>query len=221
MDQFGKNVKEKAQDFALRCKGIYADLRARQTPLLQKIIDNKKRILTIIVAAAVLAGLGTSSWYLLQWWKFRNDSPAFAAIRKGELAGAGKIGSKVSMAGDLEITLQSVAQGSYRPLELDEQGGRITKNYFGAQIMIYNKGQNKELLVFGLTDDEGGQYDRDKEAEFYVDGMKDFGPAKEIYPKTIREGYLVFSVPKKEGQKMQLVILSETTNKKVVFDIER
>lgn len=148
-------------------------------------------------------------------------NPVFSAIEQGELVGTGEVGSKIMM-GDLEITLHDVIEDSYRPLELDEQGNRITKQFLAAQVTIFHTGYGeKEFLIFGLADERGGQYLRDRDVEFYVDDMKDFGPAREIYPRTIREGYLFFEAPEPTAQELQLMVLSETTNKKVIFSIQR
>lgn len=222
-------MKEKTANLTFRVRGIYASLGGKSAPLYQKALANKKKILIGFIAAMVLAGIGASSFYLLKWWKYRNESPTFSAIRKGELAATGAVGSKVIM-GDLEITLLDTMEGTYHPLEVDENFKRVPpRGYFGAQVMIFNTAYNeKEFLLFGLTDDLGNQYERDKEIDFYVDGARDFGPAREIYPRTIRGGdigsekvYLLFPAIDPGAKKLQLIVMSETQNKKAVFDIER
>ena len=183
-------------------------------------------------AAVVLVATAAFGFYffkdtLISWIK--KESPTFSAIRKAELVATGKVGSKVLM-GDLEISLLDVVEGSYHPLEVDEEFKRVPpRGYFGARITIFNTGYNeKEFLLIVLTDDLGNQYERDKDIDFYVDGIKDFGPAREIYPRTIRGGdignekyYLLFSEIHSDAKKLQLVVMSETQNKKAVFDIER
>jgi len=182
--------------------------------------SSRKNLLLWIIVGVILVAIIAALVYFFVSPK-ETESPTFSAIRKGELVGTGVVGSKV-MVGSLEVTLQEVIEGSYRPLELDAQGNRVTKNYFAAKIMIFNTDPSgKEFLLFGLTDELGGQYERDTDVEFYVDTIKDFGPAKEIYSRTIREGYLVFEDPGVDAKNLQLTILSETTNKKVVFDIAR
>lgn len=205
---------ERARNLMARCKDFFA-------LFFRKVADNKRKIGVLLIAVLVVGAIGASSMYAFNWWKFRNESSTFSSIRKGELAGTSAVGSKFIM-GDLEITVQDVAEGSYRPLELDAQGKRITRNYLSAKIMIFNTGyKNKDFLLFGLEDGKGGQYERDTEVEFYMKELKDFGPAREIYPRTIREGHLNFQAPDADIQNLQLIILDETTNKKVIFDIER
>lgn len=221
MEEQKNNIREKIKNVAERFKGASMRMSSGFPSLIQRVSDNKKKIVITLVAIVVLIGLGVASFYLIQWWRFKDESPTFSAIRKGELAGTGQIGSKIIM-GNLEVTLRNVVESSYRPLELNAQGARITKKYLAAEIMIFNTGYSeKEFLLIGLTDEKGGQYERDKDVEFYVEGIKDFGPAREIYPRTIREGHLVFQAPDEGAKKLQLTIVSETTNKKVVFNIAR
>ena len=219
------NVKEKAKKLVLRCKGMCVDAYATSTlfsrNILQKTTDNKRRVLMVLTAVLVVVGIGAASIYLLNWWKYKDESPTFSSIRKSELLATGEVGSKVIM-GDLEITLQKVVEGSYRPLELDAQGNRITRNYLSAQIMMFNTGyKDKYFLLVGLEDGKGGQYERDTDVEFYMNELKDFGPAKEIYPRTIREGHLNFQAPDADATNLKLTIVNETTNQKVTFDITR
>lgn len=231
MKESENNIKERVKILVLRLKDagvtLYANSRSKSALLYGKAIANKRKILISLLAVLVLAGIGVSSFYILRWWKYRNESPTFTSLRKAELTATGKVGSKVVM-GDLEVTLNDVIEGTYHPLEVDENFRRIpAKGYFGAQVLIFNTGYNdKEFLLFGLTDDLGNQYERDKEIDFYLDGTRDFGPAREIYPRTIRGGeigsekvYLLFPALDPNAKKLQLIVMSETTNKKAVFEI--
>lgn len=214
-------TEEKTRNFAVRYKDFLTSSYSVLIPFFQKVMDNKKRIGVLLIAVLIVGAIGASSLYAFNWWRFRNESPTFSSIRKSELTGTGQVGSKFIM-GDLEITVQNIIEGSYRPLELDAQGNRITRNHLSAKVMIFNTGYtDKHFLLFGLEDGKGGQYERDKDVEFYVKELKDFGPAKEIYPRTIREGHLNFQAPDADIKNLQLILLDETTNKKVIFDIER
>lgn len=236
---------EKIKILVKQCKGFHFNLctkcapffdRVRNicvrcVPFFKNITIYKKQIL-IVAGVVVLVVVGAFVLYLSQdavisWYK--KESPAFSTMRKAELAATGQVGSKVTM-GDLEITLSDIIEGTYHPLEVDENFKRISpRGYFGAQVMIFNTGYNqKEFLLFGLADDLGNQYERDKEIDFYVGGVRDFGPAREIYPRTIRGGdignekaYLLFPAQDPNAKKLQLTVMSETTNKKVVFEIEK
>ena len=173
MEVYKNSFKEKIKNVVSRCRNTCEALYLKSKPLLQKVMDNKRKVVMTITAAVIIIGIGTASLYLLNLWKYRNESPTFSSIRKSDLAGTSEVGSKFIM-GDLEITLQNVVEGSYRPLELDQNGVRITKNYLSAQIMIFNIGYTeKDFLVFGLEDENGGQYERDTEVEFYVKELKD------------------------------------------------
>ena len=182
----------------------------------------KQTIIGSSIIIVLLAGLSAYSIYTGGLFSDNEKNPTFAAIKKGELVARGQIGSKLNM-GNLEITFIDKKEGSFRLLELDDQGKRKTKNYFGAEIMIFNTGYDQtERLLFSLTDEFGNQHERDMDIEFYLD-VKDFGPAPEIYPRTIRgdERYLLFQAPSSDSKKLQLTVYSETTNKKVVLDVER
>ena len=222
MEEFRRISKEKAKNIALRCKSVCMHLYATNVvPFFQKAVNNKRKIGVAVVAILIVSAVGASALYALNWWKYKDESPTFTSIRKSELAGTSEVGSKFVME-DLEITLQSVSEGTYRPLELDDQGNRVTRSYLAAKIMIFNTGYTeKDFLAFGLEDGKGGQSERDKDVEFYVNELKDFGPAREIYPRTIREGYLNFEAPDADAKSLTLTVLNETTNKKVVFNINR
>ena len=224
-------IKEKIKHAAYVCKGVCVNFCAKCVPFLKNLGAHKTQII-VAAAVVVLAVGGAFAFYLskgalISW--FKEESPTFSAIRKAELVATGKVGSKVLM-GDLEINLLDVVEGSYHPLEVDEEFKRVPpRGYFGTRVTIFNTGYNeKEFLLIALTDDLGNQYERDKDVDFYVDGIKDFGPAREIYPRTIRGGdignekyYLLFSEIHSDAKKLQLVVMSETQNKKAVFDIDR
>lgn len=219
------NIKEKIRKLVYTCKSVCVNFCAKCVPFFKNLTVYKNQIIVVVIAVIIVAG-GVFAFYLakdtiVSW--FKEESPAFAAIRKAELVATGKVGSKVMM-GDLEITLSDVVEGSYHPLEVDEEFKRVPpRGYFGARVMIFNTGYNeKEFLIFGLTDDLGNQYERDKDIDFYVD-EQDFGPAREIYPRTIRgDGrYLLFPELNPDAKKLQLTVMSETQNKKTVFEIEK
>ena len=224
-------LKEKTKQVATICGRFCVDAYDKCVPFFKNLFSYKKQLI-MAGAAVVLVATAAFGFYffkdtLISWIK--KESPTFSAIRKAELVATGKVGSKVLM-GDLEISLLDVVEGSYHPLEVDEEFKRVPpRGYFGARITIFNTGYNeKEFLLIVLTDDLGNQYERDKDIDFYVDGIKDFGPAREIYPRTIRGGdignekyYLLFSEIHSDAKKLQLVVMSETQNKKAVFDIDR
>lgn len=218
MEESRNTMKEKIGNFVSSCKNVCV---SSCGALLQKGTDNKSGIFKTLIAILVLGAVGTGSFYLVDWFKFKDESPTFSTIRKSELAGTSEVGSKFVM-GDLEITVHEVTEGSYRPLELDAQGNRITRNYLSANVTVFNTGYaDKSFLLFGLEDGKGGQYERDVDVEFYMKELKDFGPAKEIYSRTIREGHLNFLAPDAEAKDLQLIILNETANKKVIYNIKR
>ncbi len=216
------NIKEKIQNFTSRSKNDFVNLWMKLALLYQRAIANKKKILIGLIATVALVGVGVSVFYLLRWWRFRNESPTFSAIRKGELVGTSLGVKKPVWLGNLRITLFSVADGTYRPLELDEAGRRITKGYFGADIEVYNSDHSiTESLLYGLKDDLGNKYERDFSIEFYLDGIKDLGVAKNYVPQTLRRGYLLFPPINEKAKKLELTVLSEVQNKKINFEIER
>lgn len=228
-----QRIKEKTRAITDKCRGICVDFYLKNGAFFKRIsyavVSNKKNVLIGVTAVVALAGVGVASFYAFQWWQHRNESQTFSTIRKGELFATGVVGSKIVM-GDLEISLIDVIEGVYHPLELDKDSKRVPpRGYFGAQVMIFNTSYNqKEFLLFGLTDDLENQYERDLGIDFYVDGVIDFGPAKEIYPRTIRGGgsgkeklYVFFPAPDPNAKKIQFMVMDETVNKKVVFEIER
>jgi hypothetical protein len=145
----------------------------------------------------------------------------FTEIKKGELVGTFGFNEKARL-GDLEITLLNTKEGSFRTLELDKNNKRIVRNYFGIQAKVFNTGNiTTEILFIGLKDEKSNKYELDHSVAFYVDGLKDFGISKQVFPRTIREGYLFFSDVSKEAKKLQLIFYSNVSKNKIVFEFER
>jgi len=147
------------------------------------------------------------------------------AINKGKLVGTSKLGETINM-GNLEITLWNTKEGSYKSFELDPSNNRISKTYFGANMKIFNTGSgpgldNNEILYMIYEDDFGKQYERDSIIEFLLGNIKDYGPDKNVWPRTIREGYLLFPGPAKESKNLKLIIYSEVSKEKIVFELVR
>jgi len=145
----------------------------------------------------------------------------FAEIEKGELVGTFAVGETVRL-GEMEITLQNVKRDSFRTLELDSDGNRINKNYVGANLKVFNTSNiTTEYIFIGLEDDKGNQYEMDKGAGSYIDGIKDFGWATDSYPRTIREGYALFTSVDQIATNLKLIIFSNISKKKIIFEFER
>ncbi len=147
----------------------------------------------------------------------------FAEADKGELAGTFSVNpNEIARLGDLEITLYNIQKGSFRTLELDQNNNRISKNYVAANLKVFNTSNvTAENLFIGLEDSKGNQYEMDKGASSYLNDIKDFGWAKESYPRTIREGYVIFTGLNETAEKFNLIIFSNVSKKKIIFEIPR
>lgn len=185
-----------------------------------------KKIIVAIMALILVAGIGYSAYYffLADYWARSYSGEkleVFPILNKGKIVGTFQVGDKANL-GDLQVTLRNTREDSYRTLEVDSSGKRIVRSYFGIQLEIFNTSSNaNDRIFFGLTDENGNKYERNKEIEFYLNDTKDFGSAKEIYPRTIRDGYLLFPALDPTVKKLQLVVFSEARKEKIIFEIER
>jgi len=193
---------------------------------INKITTHKKLLLVVaLVLFVIVVGLALSYFYFLRddavGTEGAKEASVFSILKQGDIVGTFTVGEKARF-GDLQVSLHNIVEDSYRTLETDSDGTRMTRGYIGAQIEVFNMSNNtNDVLYFGLTDDQGNQYERDREIEFYLNSTKDFGIAKEIYPRSIRDGYLLFPAPSKEARKLQLIVFSDVRKEKIVFDIER
>lgn len=220
MDIFKNNIREKTQRFLFGFKTIYANTYSKLVVFFQKITANKKLFLitvsSVVVVVLIVAGL---SYFFLG---SSGEQSIFSIFKKGELVGTGEGVGQTVWLGNSRITLFGAGDGSYRPLELDEAGKRVTRGYFGADIEVYNTDLNiTDFLIYGLTDDLGNEYERDFDIEFYLDDIQDLGVAKNYVPQTLRRGYLLFPPIDERAKKLELTVFSEIQNKKIIFEIER
>jgi len=145
----------------------------------------------------------------------------FSILKRGTLVNTFQVGDTARL-GTLQITLYDAHDSTYKSLELDENNQRVYKDYFRARVRVYNTGYNStEDIVMGLEDDLGNQYIMDHSFSSYLDGITDFGWARNVISQTLREGYLLFPPIHKEAHILQLTFMSQISNKKIIFEIER
>src|SRR3989338_910115 len=221
MDKIKNNL-QKLYDISGYCKKKFNNIYSNRNMFFQKIVANKKIVLIGASIAALILVVGSSSYFLLFNEKGGKEQYAFSLIKKGELVGSTAGFGQNAWLGNLKVTLQQSVEESYRPLELDEFGKRVTKTYFGIDLEVYNTDLNvTDFLVYGLTDDLGNEYERDFEVEFYIDDKKDLGKADNYIPQTLRRGYLFFPPIDEKAKKLELSVYSKVQDKKIVFEIER
>jgi len=241
---FLRLIKNVSKNTYSRAKNIPASFRGgnsnvgnemSSTPLVG--VMNKKNLIMIAVVLIIIIGLcfslvslsrngGTDSGSgdvraEREKEKEKVNKELIATIKGGELAGRYKVEDRVQF-GDLEVTIHNKREGSYDTLETNFNGERVQKGYYSALIQVFNMSNNtNDILLFALTDDKGNDYLRDQSIEFFLDSTKDFGPAKEIYPRTIREGELLFDSPVDEAKSLELTIYSTVRDEKIIYEFER
>lgn len=144
----------------------------------------------------------------------------FTILQKGNQTGTFKVGETAAL-GDLQITVFEANDGTYKSLDLDADNKRIYKNYFKARVRIFNPGIRTDEIIVGLEDDLGNQYITDNSITIYLDGVPDFGWAKNVISQTLREGHLLFPPIPAEARKLKLTFMSEVSNEKIIFEIPR
>jgi len=190
-------------------------------------MSKRSKIITIAVASAVVIGIILLSSSGGGNQSAKNTDPnrqlsAFPQVLKGTSIGTADVGSTAYL-GDLEITVQNFNEGSYIDLAIDPvTGQRIQRGYGQARIKIFNtSSEDTDIIYFGMTDDLGNQYDHDSSVAAFVGGAKDFGRGRQMFPRTIREGSLLFSEIDENANSVQLIFYSDVRQDKVIFEIER
>lgn len=189
-------------------------------------LNKKNKLIVLLVILVILFGSG----YLIfssDGLGSSKDKPVdkkkelFSSIKKAELTGTYAT-DEIAFLGDMEITFYNTKEGSFRIFDRDENGERIVRKYFAAHVKVFNQSAvNNDILEIALEDEQGNQFIRDPSIEFFLDNVKDFGPDENVYHRTIREGYLLYSAPPDDAKKLNLIFYSHLTNKKAIFEIER
>ena len=212
--------KDKVLAHISRVKRFCINLFMSLIAMFGKIISNKKLLFITIAILIVILVAGGLSYYFLRGDE--GEQSIFSIFKKGELVATGTGVGQTVWLGNLRVTLFDVRDGSYRPLELDDRGQRVTRGYFGADIEVYNSDLNTtDFLIYGLTDDLGNEYERDFDIDFYLDDIQDLGVAKNYIPQTLRRGFLFFPPINEGAKKLELTVFSEVQNKKIIFEIPR
>lgn len=217
MEQKEFNSNESAENNALPLSSSKKGLRGFGI-----IAQNKKFFywgIGIIILILIISG---GVWAYKNFKNNGSEQSVFNIFKKGETVGtASGVGETVFL-GNLRVKLYSIAEGEYRPLEVDDAGKRITKGYFGIDIEVYNSDLNiTDSLLFGLTDDLGNEYERDLGIDFYLDDIEDLGLADNYISQTLRRGHLLFPALDEKAKKLELTVYSKERDQKITFEIER
>jgi len=231
--EFQNKVKEKSREFIASVLAFLERWRQsavwpRCKTIIFKTAANRKKTWLIAAAVFIIIIIGAASVPYFysppgksKTAKGQPKPDIFSEFKKADLVGTFKTGETARL-GDLEVTLYNIKEGQIRTLELNDDGSRKMQSYFGAQVKVFNTGSTvTEYIAMGLEDDKGNQYEPDSSVGFYLDNIKDFGWAKDSYPRTIREGYLLFQAPDKSATKLQLTFFSDVSKKKIIFEIPR
>ena len=185
-------------------------------------IRNKKILYWGIGAIILILIIGGGVWAYKNFKNSDSEQSVFNIFKKGESVGTAPGVGQTIFLGNLRIKLLGIVEGTYRPLEVDEFGRRKEVGYFGANVEIYNQDLNiTDHLLYGLTDDLGNEYERDLGIEFYLDDVKDIGPADNYIAQTLRDGFLLFPAINEKAKKLELTVYSKERDQKITFEIER
>lgn len=202
-------------------------LRSLRVPFLPSLSSSQKNVAVFVFLFIFLVGGGALYFFLPEGGlsSGSNKNGKVDIFSKGKLMGTYGLGD-TAILGNLEITLHNTKEGSYKTFGQGASNSRISKTFFGANVKIFNTApgpglENTEILFMGLKDDLGREYDRDRSIEFALGNIKDYGPDKNVWPRTIREGYLLFPGPPKESESLNLIIYSDVLKQKIIFDLVR
>lgn len=134
---------------------------------------------------------------------------------------------QVGKIGVLEIEILKAEEGSYSTFEvIDGQAQRIEKQYYKVYTKVFNP-SSADKAVFKsikLVDDLNNEYEPDISILFDLrtspGPFKEFGRDMNIYPRTIREGDIVFPEISQDAKILQLVFENET-GEKAAFEFEK
>ena len=118
--------------------------------------------------------------------------------------------------GNLEITLTSAGEDSYK-----EPGfGASETRYYRAYVRVFNTGTaGKETIHIQLSDNLGNSYSPDFGMLMPLD-IRMFGKEPDIYPRVIREGYVIFPEISKDADTIRLTFSLDSTGEQAVFEFE-
>ncbi|MBI2047705.1 MAG: hypothetical protein HYT27_01060, partial [Parcubacteria group bacterium] len=208
--EFSENIVSSAISSKKGLRGLWITLR------------NKKFLYWGIGIVVIILIIGAGVWAYKNFKNSDSEQSVFGIFKKGESVGsASGVGGTVFL-GNLRVKLYGIAEGEYRPLEVDDAGRRVTKGYFGMDVEVYNSDLNiTDHLLFGLTDDLGNEYERDLGIDFYLDDIEDLGPADNFIAQTLRRGHLLFPAVNTKAKKLELTVYSKERDQKITFEIER
>ena len=136
----------------------------------------------------------------------------------------GKLNEKQTL-GNLEITLISATEDSYESFELVNETYEIVQtNYYKVYINVFNPSSDEKetFSSIRIEDNLGNKYETNTEILFDLrsSDFKEFGRDMVIYPRVIREGYIVFPEIDEKAKKLKLIFETEKGGK-AVFEFEK
>jgi hypothetical protein len=120
----------------------------------------------------------------------------------------------------LKIGLEEARPDFYETFELvGENVERVKVNYYKVYVRVFNPSaeEKKTFSKIFLKDNLGNEYQPSTKILFDLRGkdFKEFGLDMTIYPRTIREGYIVFPEIVKKAKKLSLVFELESGNQAI------
>ena len=148
----------------------------------------------------------------------KQTSPKIS-ITSGTIKETEKLEEK-QILGNLEITLISALEDTYGTFELiNKTYEKVWKKYYKVYIKVFNPSSNEKesFSIIELEDNFGDKYELDNNILLNLGGsdFKEFGRNMTIYPRVIREGYLVFPEIDSDAKELKLIFETEKGGKAV------
>jgi len=179
----------------------------------KKIVVISIPVLMLIVAGVVVFSPAVTGPKLTE----KGETDYFSGSK---LIGTYGVGDMARL-GNMEITLVATEEGEYNSFDRDSAGNRIQRGYYLAKIKIFNAGQGITYKIHHrLLDDKKGMYKTNYSIASFTEKTP-FGIDINSYPRTIREGYLMFQDINKDAEELTLEFVIESTQEKIAFIIPR
>lgn len=126
--------------------------------------------------------------------------------------------------GNLEVSLSDISNGIYTILEHSVKDNqhifeRINKSYYKIYIKVFNPTWDKKEIIksIKLVDNLGNEYKLSSNPDYFTK-LKEFGKDPNVYPRTTREGYLIFLDIDERSKNLQLIF--EINSEKTIFKFD-
>lgn len=123
--------------------------------------------------------------------------------------------------GEVQIEVFDKKEGEFK----EPGAGQPIKKFLAIKIKVFNPSSQKtEEILIGLEDEFHNRYrlDNSLALEYFQNpDLKSFGTNMKIFPRTIQEGYVFFKNINESSQNYNLIFVSRSEPKRIIYKIQK